>query len=196
MKYSQNNEEHFILKCFENINNGKLLDIGAYDGITFSNVRKLLELGWEGILIEASPKVFTLLQENTKKLNVELINACIIDNKEELIDFYDNDQATATYEMDNYNKWKNKTPFTKIHMNTCNYQKILLKFGHHYDFVNIDVEGGSVRLFLKLFLLMPTVKCWCVEHDGNIDLIKSYIGDKYKIVHQNGENLIIVKNEL
>jgi len=196
LKYSQNNEEHYILNAVKDITNGRLLDIGAYDGITFSNVRKLLESGWNGILIEASPKVFSLLQQNTKGLDVELVNICIVDNKEELIDFYDNDQATATNEIDNYNKWKNQTPFNKIHLNTCNYHKLLLKFGHHYDFVNIDIEGGSVQLFLKLFLLMPTVKCWCIEHDGNVDLIKSYIGDKYKSVYVNPENIIIVKNDL
>ena len=43
--YSQNNEEQVILDYFGN-KIGNLLDIGANDGITLSNSRKLIELGW------------------------------------------------------------------------------------------------------------------------------------------------------
>ena len=39
--YSQNQEEEVIVSYFGN-KIGNLIDIGAYDGITFSNSRKLL----------------------------------------------------------------------------------------------------------------------------------------------------------
>ncbi len=45
------NEEQVILDYFGN-KIGNLLDIGANDGITLSNSRKLIELGWSGDLIE------------------------------------------------------------------------------------------------------------------------------------------------
>ncbi len=60
--YSQNNEEKFILEHFKN-RKGKFLDIGAYDGKTFSNTFALVELGWSGLEIEASPINFVNLMK-------------------------------------------------------------------------------------------------------------------------------------
>lgn len=53
-RYSQNDEQDFILNFFQG-QTGRYLDIGAYDGITFSNTRALAELGWNGVLIEPDP---------------------------------------------------------------------------------------------------------------------------------------------
>lgn len=54
MNYSQNDEQNVILKFFGD-KHGRFLDIGAYDGVTYSNTRALLELGWTGVLVEPSP---------------------------------------------------------------------------------------------------------------------------------------------
>lgn len=55
MIYSQNDEQQVIEAFFEG-RHGRFLDIGAYDGITFSNTRRLLELGWFGVVVEPSPR--------------------------------------------------------------------------------------------------------------------------------------------
>lgn len=71
-RYSQNDEQDFILKFFDGFT-GNLLEIGAFDGITFSNTRALLERGWHGILIEPDPRNVVKLIENCASLNVEII---------------------------------------------------------------------------------------------------------------------------
>src|SRR5262245_12533077 len=43
--YSQNDEEGIIAGYFGG-RTGTLLDIGAYDGVSFSNSRRLIESGW------------------------------------------------------------------------------------------------------------------------------------------------------
>ncbi len=58
--YSQNNEEQIIIEYFKDFK-GHLLDIGANDGLTLSNSRKLIELGWTGDLVEPSPNAFQKL---------------------------------------------------------------------------------------------------------------------------------------
>jgi hypothetical protein len=50
VSYSQNKEEEVILNYF-NGHVGTFVDLGANDGITFSNTRALAERGWKGVLI-------------------------------------------------------------------------------------------------------------------------------------------------
>lgn len=54
--YSQNGEDGIISKLIEelklNINDMWLVDVGAYDGISYSNFRKLIEQGANAVLIE------------------------------------------------------------------------------------------------------------------------------------------------
>jgi FkbM family methyltransferase len=188
--HSQNNEEQFITAALPD--QGRLLDIGAYDGKTFSNTFALLEKGWSGVLIEASPQVFVALQRNTAGMAVDLINTCIVTGEETLIDFYDNGGAVATPNIENFKKWEKHAEFQKIHVMSMHYVRVIEKFGANFDMVNIDVEGGSTDLFLALFDVMPEVKLWCIEHDGFIDRIKAKaVG--YTELMRNGENIILVK---
>jgi FkbM family methyltransferase len=62
--YSQYEQQLKLVKHFGD-RKGFLIDVGANDGIQFSNSRALLELGWKGILIEPNPKAFKKLAENT-----------------------------------------------------------------------------------------------------------------------------------
>lgn len=76
MNYSQNDEQEAILRYFGETT-GSLLDIGAFDGITFSNSRALLELGWVGVLVEPDPFNLQKLIANTSKLNCDVICAAV-----------------------------------------------------------------------------------------------------------------------
>lgn len=191
--YSQNNEEDIILKYLGD-STGTFLDIGAFDGITFSNTYELVKRGWKGVMVEASPRTFIKLQENVKdfKNNLTLVNACIVTDEQRLVNFYDNIEATATHNLPNVEKWKNQTPFEMIAVMTCHHRTLLEKVGHMYDFVNIDVEGSSTDLFMCLYDELPDVKIWCVEHDGNDKaIIEKAKG--CKVLLRNGENLILAK---
>lgn len=62
--YSQNDEERFILEFFKFQPTGRFLDVGAFDGISISNTRRLLELGWSGVLVEPMWTSFDNLLKN------------------------------------------------------------------------------------------------------------------------------------
>jgi len=55
--YSQFHEQIAILNALNPSPEtpGRFLDIGAFDPITFSNTRALVELGWSGVMIEPAP---------------------------------------------------------------------------------------------------------------------------------------------
>ena len=59
--YSQNNEDIIIQNYFKDFT-GRLLSIGENDGVTLSNVRALIEKGWQGDLVEPSPSAYSMLE--------------------------------------------------------------------------------------------------------------------------------------
>lgn len=57
-----------------------VVDIGTHDGIIGSNSRRLLELGWAGVLVEPLPNVFARLQMNSSDFNnSKLLRAAVSD---------------------------------------------------------------------------------------------------------------------
>jgi FkbM family methyltransferase len=189
--YSQNNEEQIILNYFGSAT-GRLLEIGAYDGISFSNSYQLLLNGWEGVMVEASPTVFESLERNLSGLQVQLLNECITLTDEAEITFYDNQGAVATTSAAHVQKWQQQEKFTPITVKPMSLASLLDKVGTDFAMVNIDVEGQSADLFYAAFDAMPDVQLWVVEHDNQIDQITAHaVG--YKMLLHNGENLILAK---
>jgi len=66
--YSQFGEDGIIEAIFERIGekNRWCLEVGASDGILFSNTRRLVEQGWHAILIESDKLAYDRLVENCK----------------------------------------------------------------------------------------------------------------------------------
>ena len=64
--YSQTGEDGILEEIFKRIGteNKVCLEVGAADGILFSNTRHLIEQGWEGILIEKDPGRYSQLVEH------------------------------------------------------------------------------------------------------------------------------------
>jgi FkbM family methyltransferase len=97
--YSQNNEEQIIIDYFGDYK-GNLLDIGANDGITFSNSRKLLELGWSGELVEPANIPYLKLKELCKEnKKVKLHKVAISDLRGELT-FYSSGEHVGNGDSD------------------------------------------------------------------------------------------------
>ena len=64
--YSQNGEDGVLgeLLLRLGIASGTFVEVGAWDGIMFSNTRHLLEQGWGGVYIESDPERFAALERN------------------------------------------------------------------------------------------------------------------------------------
>jgi len=60
--YSQIKQDEIFLKQFDNpLTKGFYLDVGANNGVTFSNTKTLEELGWKGICVEPNPHDYSQL---------------------------------------------------------------------------------------------------------------------------------------
>lgn len=70
--YSQSEQDKWVLSIIKH--KGYFVDLGAYDGRSFSNTLRLEEAGWKGLCVEPNPKNFELLKQNRK---CKLVNMAV-----------------------------------------------------------------------------------------------------------------------
>jgi FkbM family methyltransferase len=194
--YSQNDEEKHIIEIFGEAPSGKFLDIGAYDGKTFSNVRRLWELGWTGVLVEPNPKSFHHLMKNfppDEGAEVELVNAAIAMD-DGLIEFHSSNDAVSTMSESHRELWSKAVKFRKIHVCAITVESLLEKFPGPYRFVNLDVEGMNFEILTQLPLEDLQCECICVEFENHSSDILLFMAEEgWKMVAKNSENFIFTR---
>lgn len=191
MIYSQNGEDLIISEYFGEFK-GHLLDIGANDGITFSNSRLLIQKCWKATLIEPSrayEKLKKLYDGKRQWQQITTINVGISNNKASEIWYELTDSLLSTKHKELADKWG--IPYILSIVDFIPYSHIPQP-PNGYDFINIDTEGEDWNILQQIDL--TNVKCLCVEYGKHETLITRYC-EKYnmKLLHRNGENLIFVK---
>jgi FkbM family methyltransferase len=193
--YSQNNEQEYILKFFAGNFNGSLLDLGANNGFDNSNTRVLLELGWEGVLIEPNKQAFEILNSNLTKWGIAY-NYAITDYDGELKFYVSEDTQIGTSKDD----WKQRqeqagNKFTETTVECLSVKTLIERSSDNYDFINIDCEGWDFNI-LKQFApyfcnaKMISIECSGTEREEIKNYLKSF---NYNLYHTTGENLIMTK---
>lgn len=191
--YSQGREEEHILMCAGQLP-GRFLDIGAYDGKTFSNTLALVERGWIGVCVEADPGVFSALQKQHKNHpQVTLLHA-LVGTQSQIRKFYSNGGAIATSEESHYQLWKKSAEYQTIYMQELPLSMLFKSFPGPYDFINIDTEGTSAKLLHQIDLKGLGARIVCVEHDGQLaECIRYCQAHGLSEIYHNAENLIAAK---
>ncbi len=203
-KYSQNDEEEVLLKLFADHGTGRFMDIGAYDGKCFSNTLKLAEMGWEGVCVEPSPSCFAaLLANHSEHPKVDIVNAAITaSNTPELVKFYDSGgDAISSTDVGHKHKWESghACTFKEFWVQSLPLVALLHRFGHTWDFMNIDVESTNMDIFSALLMTSCRPQVICVEHDGSADKMLELLNgsgattEPYHEVMRNGENIIVAR---
>lgn len=201
--YSQHGEQQFIEQYFAiaRIERGRMLDIGAADGMTFSNTRALIERGWGGTLVEPSPFVFPKLLEHSMPFmqsgSLVSVNAAIA-QLDALAPWFDSGgDMLSTLSREHRDLWAGpdgRVPFKHFMIPTISWQTLLKSCPGPYEFVNIDVEGTNFGTLMHMPLDLVCATLICVEHsptivgehDRMIELMRSR---SYKLVQEIGPNL-------
>lgn len=169
---SQYGEHTYILEYFAG-HIGRFLDVGAFDGVTFSNTRPLAEAGWSGVCVEPSPQAFcALMLAYEGNESVELVNAgvCV---EPGLQRFFANTENAVSLDMlssfsgEHVEKCK-AYPFRKMWSAAIIWQDITDRFccfQGGFDFVNIDVEGTNVQLLEAFPFEIVHPSLICIEMD-------------------------------
>lgn len=205
--YSQNEEEKYIVEFFKDKKFGHLLSIGENDGQTFSNVARLIELGWGGDLVEPSPvcvKKLNTLYDHHPDVTVHQV-ALGTENKKmifhesgSLINKGDLSLVSTLIESEKtrWNKLNMKWEEIEVEVYTWESFKTLAECFQAYDFISIDCEGMDFDILKQIDL--TDVKLLCIEHnsipEARADILNycEKFGMK-KIIYDNAENLLICR---
>lgn len=80
MTYAQNGEDDILARFFGAQSNGVYVDIGAHDGVTYSNTYLFEERGWTGVCVEADPHTFAKLE---RRRQATCIHAAVVGSPEQ-----------------------------------------------------------------------------------------------------------------
>lgn len=203
MKYSQNNEEQVILDYFDGYI-GTFLDIGANDGETLSNTRKLALLGWQGVCIEpamtAYRKLHDLYLKDDNVLTIKLAVAqtdgmAVLHDSGEHLGTGDTSLLSTLVSRET-EKWKD-TEFKNQMVKVARWETVIKEYDlNPFDFISIDAEGMDVAILQQMDLSKTFLVC--VEHNGSQTAqmrIKQHCA-KFGLTETllfNGENIICGK---
>lgn len=187
--YSQHGEQIQIELFFEE-RIGRFLDVGAFNGITYSNVYPLVLKGWRGVALEPAV-IFANLKENYKdypNIICEKIGLAEFDG--EKLFYETNGNAISTTELKHKEMWeKVGTKYVESKIIVKTWQTIFKTFGYDFNFISLDVEGNSVDLFKLLPIeLLPQLELICVEHDNRQDEV---VLPGFEVYHLNCLNVLL-----
>jgi FkbM family methyltransferase len=199
--FSQFGEEEIILKYFKG-RKGKFLDVGAYDGVQFSNTHALALAGWTGICYEPNPFNYGRLVETYINNDKIICHQAGVSKSKEWKPFFLADCLSST-DREHIKQFKDYGgDVTEVQAYFVTFEDIAIRKDLTIDFLNLDVEGQSADLF---FDAISNIKpeLICVEHDHRLQELKE-IAEKgfqiivdllpvqitYKLIYSNGCNAI------
>lgn len=204
--YSQNNEDSTIIAYFNEHHNGMtgtLLDLGANDGRTLSNSLRLIQKGWNAVLVEASTEVFNRCKDEHKNNDkVQVINIGVAEKVGKLV-FHESGEhlgngdhsLVSTFDSRELKRWENET-FTKVEIDVVDYKTLMgMSKWTEFDFITMDIEGMESVVLPDMDL--TNCKCICIEYNLNWEMLRYYtsIVSKFglKEIFRNNENVIYGK---
>lgn len=203
--YSQRGEQAIILDALRpggltraETENRRFLDIGAYDGLRFSNTRYLARIGWGGVCVEPAAWAFdrlALLYHD--RPDIVLVQA-LIDGRGDWLApvHYAAADALTTTEDDHAELWAEAgAHFRQVYVPPLHVAKLITSFPGPYRLISIDTERTSVAVLKGLLAVNRSLQhlgcdVLCIEHDDKRDEVAA-LCDGYEVVFENGENLIL-----
>jgi FkbM family methyltransferase len=134
---------------------GFYIDIGANDGVSFSNTYVFEQMGWQGICVEPLPDVFTQLKINR---NCDCYNVAISDKIEENVKFIKGFGQNTMWsgldeKMSNIHKSVIKNgKYEYINVKTITFNDLMKDYPDvcFVDFLSIDVEGAEISVLSSI----------------------------------------------
>lgn len=205
--FSQNKEQEIILNFFkgEDHRKNKFLDIGANDGISFSNTYALSLLGWSGVCLEPTQVAFLKLQklyQNNKM--IKCINAGL-SNETEIVKIHESlnwENAEAPQGILSTLHPENKSRFNGMEWKETqvilyNYKDLEQYYNLDtdvYDFINIDVEGHELIVLNQVRGILKKCRLLCLEKTEDSErnrLLCSMLDELgYEILNETVDNYI------
>jgi len=207
--YSQFGEDAVLCRFFDFKRDGFFVEVGAFDGIHFSNTYCFEQWGWRGLCVEPHPRYFPLCRDNrpgSKVLNL----ACVKDASTTEVSFMAETigllSGVAVDEADVNRRYTARglafDGFERVTVKAATLDGILrehLPAGTPIDFVSIDVEGTELDVLrgFDLRKYRPRVIVIEANDEAAKAALLAFFADfpEYRFARSTGVNLFFVLGE-
>ncbi|MDN3506587.1 MAG: FkbM family methyltransferase [Simkaniaceae bacterium] len=206
--YSQCGQDSYVYETFfKGKTDGVFVDIGANDGVTYSNTLFFEnDLGWTGICIEPLPEVFVQLERNR---TCKCIEGCIGPNNTKapflhvqgpsemlsgLVENYVPEHLQRIEEeIDLYGGGKEE-----ILVDSYNLNGLLFAEGiDHVDFLSLDTEGGELQILQSIDFDQVQIDVITVENNyADPEFAAFMLSRGYRLYHTLMHDQIFVHRSL
>jgi len=167
--FSQYGEEAAIIRhFFPYKQHGVFVEIGGYDGVTYSNTVLLeMALNWRGLLIEGHPKSFTRLQK-TRPCQTTLHTAICEKSKHMFIPFTIAESSSAGDPQTMTDVFKERIHQNQVNETVdvpCQPMSAILKVQKikHVDVFFLDVEGAELNVLRTINFKAVEIDLFVIE---------------------------------
>jgi FkbM family methyltransferase len=173
--YGQYHQDRFVADLFQNKRDGFFIDIGANDGISFSNTYYFEKtLGWSGIAFEPHPVVFkqlatarscTTINAGVGPDNAILKFSCVDAGAAMLSGFTDtfnrSHRRRVQRELRKFNAELNEidVPTVRLEDSLRNHSQ------NEIDYLSLDTEGGELEILKSIDFNNIFIGCLSVENN-------------------------------
>lgn len=186
---------------FGGLTAGYFVDIGAYDGVRYSNTLRLEQAGWKGLAIEPNPVMFEQLRRNRR---CECLMACVgadngavafqvvtgyADMLSGVVAYYDpRHEARIARELTEHGGTRRI-----IDVPSRRLQDLLEERGiTRVDFLKIDTEGAELPILRSLDFLSVDIRVVAVENNYSDPAIPRLMKARgYKIHSVVGDEIYV-----
>ncbi len=204
--YGQCQQDKYLNEAyFKNKRRGTFVEIGAHNGVAYSNTKFFEDLGWKGICIEPIPEVFEELKTNRKAL---CIQGCISDKpgKAKFLHVKGPEMLSGLlnkYEAEHLKRVHREVAEvgseggTEVIEVDCFLLNDILEQTktYHVDLLSIDTEGGELGIIKSIDYDKFDIDLIDVENNYNCPEIKTFLTSKgYSLVINTGWDEIYKKN--
>jgi FkbM family methyltransferase len=160
---SESGQDLFALIANEFLENKVFIEIGAFDGVTFSNSYLLEKVfNWDGILVECIPRNFSKIKNSRKCIS---IFGAVSNEDGHTIEVIESPAANLSSTIHNSTDSRWRTVSHQV----PNYSlDVILEMGADMGgigFLSVDIEGAEFMVLKDIDLSRYSIKAICIEHN-------------------------------
>ncbi len=149
--FGQNGEDRILSRIFRGRRHGVCVEVGAYDGTTFSNTLYFESIGWRVVLVEPNAELCRLIRQRRKARLFE----CAASSSRGRITLHVGPPGTAEYAtVESAGALVERTgipcsQLSQMEVDCRSLDEIVGEAGlegSHIDFISIDVEGHELAV--------------------------------------------------
>ncbi|VDI38608.1 Hypothetical predicted protein [Mytilus galloprovincialis] len=206
ISWSQYGQDQFIDNLLNKKENGFFVEIGGYDGESFSNTLYFEKIrGWNGLLVEASPFLYDIMLKKDRQCY--MVNACISTSlptmtfvlaggitsaKETLTDMHRKRIARDKITYGKNANWAHTNETVKVHCLPL--LQLMKTLGRNtIDYFSLDVEGAEMHILHSIEWTEININVFTIETDQHRDKIITFMTQKgYKWIQKlRGDDIFI-----